>query len=70
MSSTYNENKSVIAERFIKTLKVKIYKKMTGNNSKYCLIYLNNLIDQYNNACYSINKKTVQVDYSDLTEKN
>ena len=25
--STYNEGKSVIAERFIKTLKAKIYKK-------------------------------------------
>ena len=70
MSSTYNENKSVIAERFIKTLKVKIYKKVTGNNSKYCLIYLNKLIDQYNNACHSVNKKTVKVDYSDLAEKN
>ena len=26
MSSTHNEGKSVIAERFIKTLKAKIYK--------------------------------------------
>ena len=29
MQSAYNEGKSVIAERFIKTLKAKIYKKMT-----------------------------------------
>ena len=29
MHSAYNEGKSVIAERFIKTLKAKIYKKMT-----------------------------------------
>ena len=29
MYSTYNEGKSVIAERFIKTLKAKIFKKMT-----------------------------------------
>ena len=27
MYSTYNEGKSVIAERFLKTLKAKIYKK-------------------------------------------
>ena len=35
MCSTHNEGKSVIAERFIKTLKSKIYqKKMTANDSK------------------------------------
>ena len=34
MCSTYNEGKSVIAERFIKTLKEKIYKKITANDSK------------------------------------
>ena len=34
MYSTHNEGKSVIAERFIKTLKVKIYKRMTANDSK------------------------------------
>ena len=41
----YNEGKSVIAERFIKTLKTKIYKKMTANNTKSCLSYLNKLVD-------------------------
>ena len=34
MFSIHNEGKSVIAERFIKTLKVKIYKRMTANNRK------------------------------------
>ena len=46
----YNEGKSVIAERFIKTLKTKIYKKMTANNTKSCLSYLNKLVDQYYNT--------------------
>ena len=46
MYSTHNESKSVIAERFIKTLKSKIYKRMTANNSKSYLPYLNNLVDQ------------------------
>ena len=32
MYSTHNEGKSVIAKRFIKTLKSKIYKKMTNDN--------------------------------------
>ena len=31
MYSTHNNGKSVIAERFIKTLKANIYKKMTAN---------------------------------------
>ena len=34
MYSTNNEGKSAIAERFVKTLKSKIYKKITANNSK------------------------------------
>ena len=31
LNSAYDEGKSVIAERFINTLKAKIYKKMTAN---------------------------------------
>ena len=34
MYSIHNEGKSVIAERFIKTLEARIYKKMTANDSK------------------------------------
>ena len=37
MYSTHNEGKTVIAERFIKTLKAVIYKKITANNSKFDL---------------------------------
>ena len=45
MYSTHNEDKSVIAEKFIKTLKSKIYKKVTANSKSY-LLYLNKLVDQ------------------------
>ena len=45
--STHNEGKSVITERFIKTLKDKINKKMTLNGSKSYLPYLNKLVNQY-----------------------
>ena len=40
MYSTYNEGKSVVAERFIRTLKNKLYKHMTptGKNVYYVLI--------------------------------
>ena len=34
MYSTHNEGKSVIAERFIKTLHGKIYERMTAKDSK------------------------------------
>ena len=34
MYSTHNEGKSVIAGRFLKILKDKIYKKITANDSK------------------------------------
>ena len=65
MYSTDNEGKSVIAERFIKTLKAKIYKKMTVNDSKFYHSYLNKLVDQYNNHHHhSIGKKAINTDYS------
>ena len=44
MYSRHNEDKSVIHGRFIKTIR-----KLTSNDSKYYLNYLNKL-DQYNNA--------------------
>ena len=68
--STQNEDKSVSTERIIKTLKSKIYKKMTANDSKSYLPYLNKLVDQHINTCrHSINKKPSNVDYCTLTEK-
>ena len=48
--STHNEGKLVVAERFIRTLKKKIYKKMTANNKNLCLGYLNKLVDEYNKS--------------------
>ena len=45
MCSTDNEGKQEIPEKFIKTLKAKIYRKMTDNDSKSYLPYLNKLVD-------------------------
>ena len=53
MYSTHNEGKSVIAERFLKTLKAKLVDQY--NNT-------------YHHS-HSINKKIMNVDYSALTEK-
>ena len=46
---THNESKSVVAVRFIKTLKSNIYKKLTATSCKFYLGYLKNLGDEYNN---------------------
>ena len=46
MYSTHNEGKSVVAERFIKTLKGKTFKRMTANYSRSYLGYLDKLVDQ------------------------
>ena len=70
MYSTHNEGKPVIAERFVKRLNTKIYKKITANDSKSYLPYLNKFVDQYNNTYYySINKKPINNDDSALTQK-
>ena len=50
MYSTDNEGKSVVARRFIRTLKSKIYKKMTTENRKPYFGYLNQLVDDFNNS--------------------
>ena len=42
---------------------------MTGNDSKSYLLYLNKLVDQYNNTYhYSLNKNPINAHYSALTE--
>ena len=66
MYSTHNQGKSVISERFIKTLKSKM--TMTANDRESYLPYLNKLVDQYNNY-HSIGKNPINADYSALTEK-
>ena len=46
MYSTYNEGKSVVAERFIRTLKNKICKHMTAISKN---VYFD-VLDEYNNT--------------------
>ena len=50
MYSTYNEGKSVVAERFIRTLKNKIYKHMTAISKNVYFDVLNDIVDKYNNT--------------------
>ena len=50
MYSKYNEEKSVVAERFIRTLKNKIYKHMTVVSKKVYFDVLDATVNKYNNA--------------------
>ena len=52
MYSTHNEGKSVVAERFIRTLKSKIYKYMTSI-SKNVYIDKLDIVDEYNNTYHT-----------------
>ena len=49
MYSTHNEGKSVIAERFIRTLKTKIYKHMTSISKNVYIDKLYDIVNKYNN---------------------
>ena len=56
MYSTNNEGKSVVAERFIRTLKSKIYKRMTSISKNVYIDKLDDIVDEYNNTYHSIIK--------------
>ena len=51
--STHNEGKSVIPERFIRTLKNKIYKYMTSVSKNMYIEKLDDIVNEYNNAYHS-----------------
>ena len=62
MYSTNNEGKSVIAERFIRTLKNKIYKYMTSISKHVYIDKLDDIIRKYNSTYYtSIKMRPVDV---------
>ena len=50
MYSTYNEGKSVVAERFIRTLKNKLYKHMTATGRKVYYDVLEDVVNKYSNT--------------------
>ena len=66
MYSTNNEGKSVIAERFIRTLKNKIYKYMTSISKNVCIDKLDDIVKKYNNT-YHTSIKMKPVDIKDNT---
>ena len=59
--STHNERKSVVAERFIRTLKNKIYKYMASISKIVYIDKLDNIVNKYNNTYSTIKVKPVDV---------
>ena len=50
MYSTYNEGESVVAKRFIRTLKNKLYKHMTSPGKNVYYDVLDDVVNKYNNT--------------------
>ena len=72
MYSIHNEGKSVVAERFIRTLKTKIYKYMISISKIVYIYKLDDTVNEYNNTYHrTIKMKPVDVKdntYIDSTE--
>ena len=62
MYSTCNEGKSVVAERFIRTLKNKLYKHLTATGKNVYYDVLDDVVSKYNNTKHStIKMKPIDV---------
>ena len=60
--STHNEGKSVVAERFITTLKNKIYKNMTSISKNVYIDKLDDIVNKYDNTYHrTIKMKPVDI---------
>ena len=70
MYSTHNEGKLVVVERFIKTLKNKIYKYMTSISKNIYLQKLDDIVNEYNSNTYHRTTKMKPIDVKDNTYIN
>ena len=71
MYSTYNEGKYAVAERFIRTLKNKIFKHMAAVSRNVYFDVLDIIVDKYNNTVYrSIKMKPMDVTSNFYAEYN
>ena len=62
MYSIHNEENSVVAERFIRTLKNKIYKYMTSISKYVYIDELDGIVNKYNNTWHrAIKMKSVDI---------
>ena len=66
MYSTFNEGKSVVAERFIRTLKNKLYKPMTATGKNVYYDVLDDAVNAYN----STEHNTIKMKPKDVKNDN
>ena len=53
MYSTYDKEKSVVAVRFIRTLKNKTYRYMTSVSKNVYIDKLDDMVNKFNNTCHN-----------------
>ena len=66
MYSMYNEVKSIVAERFIRTLKNKLYKHMTATGKNVYYDVLDDVVNKYNNTKHC----TIKMKPTDVKNNN
>ena len=66
MYFTFNEGKSVVAERFFRTLKNKLYKHMTATGKKVYYNVLDDIVNEYNNTEHN----TIKMKPKDVKDYN
>ena len=66
MYSTFNEDKSVVAESFIRTLKNKLYKHMTATGKNVYYDLLDDIVNEYNNTRHT----TIKMKPKDIKDDN
>ena len=64
MYSTYNEEKSVVAERFTRTLKNKIFKHMTAISKNVYFDVFDDIVNKYNKTVH----RTIKMKPIDVTD--
>ena len=62
MHSIHNEGKSVVAERFVRTLKTNIYKYMMAISKNVYINKLGDIVNEYNNTYH----RTIKIKPADV----
>ena len=71
MYSTYDEGKSVFAERFIRSLKNRLFKHMTAVSKNVYFDVLDDIVNKYNNTVHrSIKMKPTDITSDSYAEYN
>ena len=71
MYSTFNEGKSVVAERFIRTLKNKIFKHVAAVSKNVYLDELDHIVNKYDKTVHrTIKMKPINVTDDSFVEYN